>query len=142
MSKIRKPWDQLNVVLTDAVRNAVNSLNFPTMTPVQFATIPLLLGKKDVAVEAVTGSGKTLAFLIPLLEMLTKRGESEKWKKHEIGAIIISPTRELAVQTNDVLKQLIVSVPVSWFIRCLCDLFIDLYYLEFNDCVVNRRKQC
>lgn len=81
------------------------------MTPVQSATIPLLLGKKDVAVEAVTGSGKTLAFLIPLLEMLTKRGESEKWKKHEIGAIIISPTRELAVQTNDVLKQLITFLP-------------------------------
>lgn len=113
MSKIRKPWDKLNVVLTDEVRNAIKSLNFATMTPVQSATIPLLLGKKDVAVEAVTGSGKTLAFLIPLLEMLKKRGESEKWKKHEIGAIIISPTRELAVQTNDVLKQLILFIPVT-----------------------------
>lgn len=59
---------------------------------------------KDVAAEAVTGSGKTLAFLIPILEILLRRAKQEKWKSNEIGAIIISPTRELAAQTADVLK--------------------------------------
>lgn len=59
---------------------------------------------KDVAAEAVTGSGKTLAFLIPILELLLRRAKQEKWKSNEVGAIIISPTRELAAQTADVLK--------------------------------------
>lgn len=59
---------------------------------------------KDVAAEAVTGSGKTLAFVIPILELLLRRANQEKWKPNEVGAIIISPTRELAAQTNDVLK--------------------------------------
>lgn len=61
---------------------------------------------KDVAAEAVTGSGKTLAFLIPILELLLRRAKQEKWKSNEVGAIIISPTRELAAQTADVLKPL------------------------------------
>lgn len=61
---------------------------------------------KDVAAEAVTGSGKTLAFVIPILELLLRRTKQEKWKPNEIGAIIISPTRELAAQTNAVLKPL------------------------------------
>lgn len=59
---------------------------------------------KDVAAEAVTGSGKTLAFVIPILELLLRRSKQEKWKQNEVGAIIISPTRELAAQTNAVLK--------------------------------------
>lgn len=61
---------------------------------------------KDVAAEAVTGSGKTLAFVIPILELLLRRANQEKWKPNETGAIIISPTRELAAQTNEVLKPL------------------------------------
>ena len=56
---------------------------------------------KDVAAEAVTGSGKTLAFVVPMLELLLQRGT---WKKNEIGAIVISPTRELATQTSEVLE--------------------------------------
>ncbi|KAJ8910503.1 hypothetical protein NQ315_012350 [Exocentrus adspersus] len=92
------------------VRNGIKSLNFPTMTPVQAHTIPQLLNKKDVAVEAVTGSGKTLAFLIPLLDILKKREVEENWKKHQVGAIVLSPTRELALQTKNVLQQLLVSV--------------------------------
>lgn len=70
----------------------------------QKATIPLLLSYKDVAAEAVTGSGKTLAFVIPILEILLRRAKQEQWKQNEIGAIIISPTRELAAQTNAVLQ--------------------------------------
>ncbi|VDN30730.1 unnamed protein product, partial [Dibothriocephalus latus] len=64
--------------------------------------IPLLLGKKDVAVEAVTGSGKTLAFVIPIVELLARR--LEPWKKHEIGALVISPTFELAGQILEVFQ--------------------------------------
>lgn len=72
----------------------------------QKASIPLLMSYKDVAAEAVTGSGKTLAFVIPILELLLRREKQEKWKPNEVGAIIMSPTRELAAQTNAVLKPL------------------------------------
>ncbi|XP_015592965.1 probable ATP-dependent RNA helicase DDX55 homolog [Cephus cinctus] len=98
-----KKWEELDIPLSDAVLKTVKQLNFSSMTPIQAACIPILLQGKDVAAEAVTGSGKTLAFLIPMLELLQKR--EEKWKKMEIGGIIISPTRELATQINEVLAQ-------------------------------------
>uniref|UniRef100_A0AAV2IS17 ATP-dependent RNA helicase n=1 Tax=Knipowitschia caucasica TaxID=637954 RepID=A0AAV2IS17_KNICA len=72
------------------------------MTPVQSACIPLFLKNKDVAAEAVTGSGKTLAFVIPVIELLLKR--EEKLKKMQVGALVITPTRELALQISEVLE--------------------------------------
>ncbi|KAI4473209.1 hypothetical protein M0802_016256, partial [Mischocyttarus mexicanus] len=96
-------WKKLNIALSKPVLETLEELKFETMTPVQAACIPLLLKGKDVAAEAVTGSGKTLAFLIPLLEILQRR--PDKWKSIEIGAVIITPTRELAVQISEVLAN-------------------------------------
>lgn len=59
------------------------------------------------------GSGKTLAFLIPILQILKQREVEEKWEKHQIGAVVVSPTRELALQTKDVLDRLLAHVKVS-----------------------------
>ena len=56
---------------------------------------------KDVVVEAITGSGKTLAFVIPILEILLK---VKTLKKHDIAALIISPTRELSLQIFNVVE--------------------------------------
>jgi len=53
----------------------------------QAACIPLFVGRKDVAAEAVTGSGKTLAFVIPLLEMLLRR--EEPLKKHDVSHVVL-----------------------------------------------------
>uniref|UniRef100_A0A1B0D550 ATP-dependent RNA helicase n=1 Tax=Phlebotomus papatasi TaxID=29031 RepID=A0A1B0D550_PHLPP len=89
------------------------------MTPVQAATIPLLMSCKDVAAEAVTGSGKTLAFIVPLLEILLKHQRESPWKKTEIGAIVISPTRELATQTSIVLKSFLEHPDLSIFTQKL-----------------------
>lgn len=105
-----KKWDQLDVILHEEVKNGIKSFNFPTMTPVQAYTIPQLLKKKDVAAEAVTGSGKTLAFLIPILQIMKQRESEEKWSKHQVGAVVLSPTRELALQTKDVLDTLLIHV--------------------------------
>ena len=74
----------------------LSRLGFIHATPVQEAVIPLFCGYKDVAVDACTGSGKTLAFVLPIIEKL--RRLDEKLLKHQVGAIIISPTRELAKQ--------------------------------------------
>uniref|UniRef100_A0A8C4M0E7 ATP-dependent RNA helicase n=1 Tax=Equus asinus TaxID=9793 RepID=A0A8C4M0E7_EQUAS len=96
-------WESLPVPLHPGVLGVLQELGFPYMTPVQSATIPLFLKNKDVAAEAVTGSGKTLAFVIPILEILLRR--EEKLKKSQVGAIIITPTRELAIQIDEVLSH-------------------------------------
>eukprot|EP00798_Chlamydomonas_sp_ICE-L_P018836 gene18836-25384_t len=87
----------------------LTSLGFSQSTPVQEATIPLFCGNKDVAVDACTGSGKTLAFLVPVVEKL--RRLEEKLKLHQVGAIVVSPTRELARQIFSVAGPLMASVP-------------------------------
>ncbi|GAB5578977.1 ATP-dependent RNA helicase DDX55 isoform X1 [Prionailurus iriomotensis] len=96
-------WESLPMRLHPRVLGALRELGFPYMTPVQSATIPLFMKNKDVAAEAVTGSGKTLAFVIPILEILLRR--EEKLKKHQVGALIITPTRELAIQIDEVLAH-------------------------------------
>lgn len=79
------------------------------MTPVQASTIPIFVQNKDVVVEAVTGSGKTLAFVVPVLERIIRR--EGKLKRNEIGALIISPTRELASQIHSVFTSFLSSQP-------------------------------
>ena len=78
----------------------LDALGFVRATPVQAATIPLLCSHKDVAVEACTGSGKTLAFVLPMVEILWRCVKT--MKRHEVGALIVSPTRELAAQIHAV----------------------------------------
>ncbi|XP_058473987.1 ATP-dependent RNA helicase DDX55 [Solea solea] len=102
-------WDRLPVKLNEGVYQTLEELKFTHMTPVQSACIPLFLNNKDVAAEAVTGSGKTLAFVIPIIELLLKR--EEKLKKMQVGALVITPTRELALQISEVMGQFIQKFP-------------------------------
>ncbi|GAA6033414.1 hypothetical protein JCM8097_006739 [Rhodosporidiobolus ruineniae] len=89
--------------LSGGTRKALDGMGFKTMTEVQARTIPPLLAGKDVLGAAKTGSGKTLAFLIPAIEMLNKL----KFKpRNGTGAIVVSPTRELALQIFGVAKEL------------------------------------
>jgi len=96
-------WTQLDPPLSSCTLKTINRVGFKKMTPVQAASIPLFMQRKDVAAEAVTGSGKTLAFIIPILETLYRL--PSKLEPHEIGALIISPTRELASQISEVLEE-------------------------------------
>ncbi|KAF9438704.1 ATP-dependent rRNA helicase spb4 [Entomortierella beljakovae] len=96
-------WEGLEPKLSPQVLDAVNTMGFTDMTPVQSGAIPLFMKNKDVVVEAVTGSGKTLSFLIPILEKIHRR--SRKLGPAEVGAIVISPTRELATQIAKVLTE-------------------------------------
>ncbi|RMZ82610.1 hypothetical protein DV738_g1670, partial [Chaetothyriales sp. CBS 135597] len=100
-----RAWNALTPALSDWILTAVAALGLERMTPVQASTIPLFMGHKDVVVEAVTGSGKTLSFLIPVVERLLRI--DEPIPKHHVGAIIISPTRELASQIHSVLLSLL-----------------------------------
>lgn len=78
---------------------ALAALDIAEPVPVQAEAIPPLLAGKDVVIEAPTGSGKTLAFLIPMIERL-QRGAS--WPR----ALVVTPTRELALQVEKVLGSL------------------------------------
>ncbi|GAV28400.1 hypothetical protein PMKS-001871 [Pichia membranifaciens] len=100
-------WDSLPYQIQPWLRDAMVSLGFNTMTPVQASTIPLLSQHKDVVVEAVTGSGKTLAFVIPVLEKVAKALAEGEFKKGFFGAVIISPTRELANQIDTVVQSIL-----------------------------------
>ncbi|CAF0834877.1 unnamed protein product [Brachionus calyciflorus] len=106
-SKTKKPSDEWPDFLDQTIRDVLmEKLQFKRMTPVQSVVVPIFTQQhKDVVVEAVTGSGKTLSFVVPILEILLKRNKNDKLKKHDIGALIISPTRELAQQIFDVVNQ-------------------------------------
>lgn len=80
---------------------AITRKGFSVPTPIQRKTIPLLLNDKDVVGMARTGSGKTAAFVIPMIEKL-------KVHSQRVGArgLIMSPSRELALQTLQVVKEL------------------------------------
>ncbi|KAB8208327.1 DEAD/DEAH box helicase [Aspergillus parasiticus SU-1] len=90
--------------LSEKTMKGIEGMGFETMTEVQRRTIPPLLAGRDVLGAAKTGSGKTLAFLIPAIEMLS----ALRFKpRNGTGAIIVSPTRELALQIFGQVRELL-----------------------------------
>ncbi|PNY26130.1 ATP-dependent rRNA helicase SPB4 [Tolypocladium capitatum] len=100
-----RSWGALTPPLAEWILDAVSTMGFSRMTPVQAATMPQFMGNKDVVVEAVTGSGKTLSFLVPVVQKLLRLDEPTK--RHHVAAIVVSPTRELAAQIHAVLMSLL-----------------------------------
>ncbi|MCM3628626.1 DEAD/DEAH box helicase [Paenibacillus glycanilyticus] len=80
--------------LSKEITTALNSLGFDTPTEVQSKVIPIALAKKDLVVKSQTGSGKTAAYGIPLCELV-------EWNENKPQALILTPTRELAVQVTE-----------------------------------------
>ncbi len=83
--------------LPQAVRAGIDATGFEFCTPIQAQTLPIALGGKDVAGQAQTGTGKTAAFLIALFARLSK-SERPAGKTPSPRALILAPTRELAIQ--------------------------------------------
>ncbi|XP_065172695.1 probable ATP-dependent RNA helicase pitchoune, partial [Atheta coriaria] len=81
----------------------IEDMGFTTLTEIQARSIPPLLEGRDLVGAAKTGSGKTLAFLIPAVELIYKL---KFMPRNGTGVVIISPTRELSMQTFGVLKEL------------------------------------
>ncbi|KAJ6444932.1 ATP-dependent RNA helicase DBP4 [Purpureocillium lavendulum] len=89
--------------LSQATSKGLKASHFQTLTDVQQRAIPLGLKDRDILGAAKTGSGKTLAFLVPVLEKLHRA----QWTEFDgLGALVISPTRELAVQIFEVLRKI------------------------------------
>ena len=88
--------------LSELTQNGLSASHFKTLTTIQAQAIPCALKGGDILGAAKTGSGKTLAFLVPVLENLFRK----RWTEYDgIGALILSPTRELAIQIFEVLRK-------------------------------------
>ncbi|WP_406688096.1 DEAD/DEAH box helicase [Rossellomorea vietnamensis] len=83
--------------------NALKEQSITEPTPIQSETIPVLLNGEDVIGQAQTGTGKTMAFLLPMLAKIDP-------EKDEIQSLIVTPTRELAIQVTAELNQILSSV--------------------------------
>ncbi|MDR7543382.1 MAG: DEAD/DEAH box helicase [Armatimonadota bacterium] len=88
--------------LSPETLRAISALGWTEPTPIQSQAIPALLDGHDVAGQAQTGSGKTGAFAIPMVERLDRRARAA-------GALVLAPTRELAIQISDVVRGLATS---------------------------------
>ncbi|MDB4082754.1 DEAD/DEAH box helicase [Vicingaceae bacterium] len=89
--------------LIEPILRAVTEKGYTSPTPIQEQSIPILLKKKDLLGCAQTGTGKTAAFTIPILQHLTT--EKQTSQRRQIKSLIVTPTRELALQIEDNIKE-------------------------------------
>ena len=95
-----------DLALAEPLKRAVADMGYETMTPIQAQAIPVVLAGQDVMGAAQTGTGKTAAFSLPLLQRLMKHETaSVSPARHPVRALVLLPTRELAVQVADQVKQ-------------------------------------
>jgi len=95
-ASIKLRFDSLG--LDAQLLSGLNSIGFTECTPIQEKTLPLTLQAKDVAGQAQTGTGKTAAFLIASIQNLLSKAARPGRKANDPRALIIAPTRELAIQ--------------------------------------------
>ena len=88
--------------LSDALLKAVSKQGYTTPSPIQIKAIPLILEGKDVLASAQTGTGKTAGFTLPLLQLLS---EGKPLRHRPVRALVLTPTRELAAQVYENVKQ-------------------------------------
>ncbi len=81
---------------------ALDALNYKVPTPIQKQAIPLMLAGRDLMAQAQTGTGKTAAFALPLLQkLIPDANTSASPARHPVRALVLAPTRELAIQVHD-----------------------------------------
>ncbi|CAH1758167.1 1879_t:CDS:10 [Entrophospora sp. SA101] len=100
----KSAWDRFN--LSSDMMKGLELLKFDKPTPIQEKTLPASLTGRDVVGAAETGSGKTLAFGIPILEYIIKRKNNNEKQFNELVGLILTPTRELAIQIKDHLQSI------------------------------------
>jgi ATP-dependent RNA helicase RhlE len=90
-----------NLGLSPATKHNLSMLGYRAPTPVQSKAIPLALEGRDVIGSAQTGTGKTAAFGLPMIERLLHRTENAPLMPRQPRALVLAPTRELALQVNE-----------------------------------------
>ncbi|TDR43927.1 ATP-dependent RNA helicase RhlE [Tahibacter aquaticus] len=93
-----------NLGLSPALLCALNEQGYTNPTPIQSEAIPLVLAGRDLLAGAQTGTGKTAAFALPLLERLYPKGALRTDQPRKIRALVLTPTRELAVQVHESIR--------------------------------------
>ena len=88
-----------NLGLCDQLLRAIKEQGYDEPTPVQQEAIPVILKKRDILAGAQTGTGKTAGFTLPMLELLHRHKPEQG--KHHVRALILTPTRELAMQVQE-----------------------------------------
>ena len=91
--------------LIEPLLNAVKEMKYDIPSPIQEQAIPAIISGRDIFGCAKTGTGKTAAFALPILQKLYLRDESEKYPR-TIKALILAPTRELAIQINETFEAM------------------------------------
>ena len=94
--------------LSPFLLQALTEMNYERPTPIQEIAVPAILTGKDVLGIAPTGSGKTASYVLPILTQLSR---AEKAKNRHIQSLILVPTRELAIQVEEVFKTFARSFP-------------------------------
>ena len=94
--------------LKSSLLKALDNVGYETPSPIQAQTIPLLLENRDVLGQAQTGTGKTAAFLLPIIHNLH---ESKKGSPG-LRALVVTPTRELALQVSDSMRTYSKNLPL------------------------------
>ena len=90
-------------IIIEPIKKALKEEGYTQPTPIQESAIPVLLEGKDILGVAQTGTGKTAAFAVPIIQGLS--GQSTvKRSQRSIQALILAPTRELAIQIHDSFK--------------------------------------
>lgn len=90
-----------NLGLNQKINQALKENAYKNPTSIQEKVIPLILEKKDIMAKAQTGSGKTASFVLPILEFFFNKNEEKKEKtKAKISTLVLTPTRELALQVS------------------------------------------
>ncbi|CAM3451836.1 DEAD/DEAH box helicase [Arcobacter aquimarinus] len=90
-----------NLGLNQRINKALKENTYKNPTSIQEKVIPLILQKKDIMAKAQTGSGKTASFVLPILEFFFNKNEEKKEKtKAKISTLVLTPTRELALQVS------------------------------------------
>ena len=85
--------------LSDPILRSLKDQNYKKPTPIQAEVIPAVLNNSDIMAAAQTGTGKTAAFVLPILSKLSN--PKYKYKGHQLRALIVTPTRELAAQVRE-----------------------------------------
>ena len=91
--------------LSDAILRAVTELGYSTPTPIQLQAIPAVMAGGDLLAGAQTGTGKTAGFTLPILHRLSSTEKSPNATGTPIRALILTPTRELAAQVEESVRQ-------------------------------------
>ena len=97
--------------LLEPILNALTSEGYTNPTPIQEKAIPILLAGRDIMACAQTGTGKTAAFAIPILQRLTQISRTSG--NRSIRSLIVTPTRELAIQIEDSFKSYGANLPLK-----------------------------